>query len=209
MRIIEKDAKTEEDAINMVLKEIGTDNKDLIKNVEVIENSKSKFLSFNSKKVKVKVTIFDDQEKELISLIKELLLKMNINTNNIDIFECNESGIKINIKTDNDSIFIGKRGKTLEAVQYILNIMFNKNKEPRIKIILDVEGYREKRVQSLQKLARNLALKVRQTKRDRILEPMNPYERKIIHSALQDQNDINTESIGNGAYKKIKISITR
>ena len=209
MRIIEKSAKTEEDAINQVLEEIGSENKDLIKSVEVVEGGKAKFLSFGSKKVKVKVTVVENREQELISLIKDFLLKININVNKADILENDESGIKMNITTDNDSLFIGKRGKTLEAVQYLLNIMFNKNKEPRIKIVLDVEGYRQKRVISLQKLARNLALKVKQTKRDRILEPMNPYERKIIHSALQDEKDIGTESIGNGAFKKIKIKFNK
>lgn len=209
MKIIEKDAKTEEDAINQVLKELGTDNRDLIKNVEVIENNKTSFLLFNNKKVKVKVTVADADEKEVSQKLQEFLEKMGISVKQIDILEYDELSIKLNIQSDKDSLIIGKRGKTLEALQYLLNVIYNKNNETRLKIILDVEGYRQKRVRSLQKLAKNLALKVRQTKRDQVLEPMNPYERKIIHSALQDSKDVNTESIGNGIFKKVKISLSK
>lgn len=208
MRVIEKAAKTEENAIDQVLKEIGTDNRDLIQNVEVIESSRS-ILPFNSKKVKVRVTVYEEQEKEIISLTEEFLKQMAVNVNEIKILECDELTIRLNLDTDKDSQVIGKRGKTLEALQYLLNIMFNKNKELRIKVILDIQGYRDKRVRSLQKLARNLALKVKQTKRDKILEPMNPYERKIIHSALQDHKEVNTESIGDGIFKRIKIGLKK
>ncbi len=208
MKIIEKEAKTEEDAINKVLEEIGKENKDLIRNVEVIEGSKS-ILPFSSKKVKVIVTIYEEPEKEITAVVEEFLKQMDIKTNKIDVLECTESIMKLDLNTDKDSLVIGKRGKTLEAMQYLINIIFNRNRDPRIKVILDIEGYREKRVRSLQKLARNLALKVKQTRRDKILEPMNPYERKIIHSTLQDQKNVNTESIGDGIFKKIKISLNK
>lgn len=208
MKVIEKEAKTEEDAINKVLEEIGKENKDLIRNVEVVEGSKS-ILPFTSKKVKVKVTIYEEPEKEIVAVVEEFLNQMDIKTNEISVLECTESIIKLDLNTDKNSLVIGKRGKTLEAMQYLINIIFNRNRDPRIKVILDIEGYREKRVRSLQKLARNLALKVKQTRRDKILEPMNPYERKIIHATLQDQKDVNTESIGDGIFKKIKISLNK
>jgi len=208
MRVIEKDAKTEEDAINQILKEIGTENRDLIQNVEVIEGAKS-ILPFSSKKVKVKVTISESVEQETKQLVEEFIKQMGVNVNKINILEYDDNNVNIDLKTDKDSLIIGKRGKTLEALQYLVNIIFNKNREKRVKIILDVQGYRDKRVQSLQKLAKNLALKVKQTRRDKVLEPMNPYERKIIHSALQNNKDIKTESIGNGIFKKVKISLKK
>lgn len=208
MRVIEKEAKTEEDAINLVLQELGTDNRELIKNVEVIESNKAKFLKFNNK-LKVRVSIVDNAEQEVTDLVKEFLNQMGISVNNIDILECDESKISLALKTDKDSLLIGKRGKTLESVQYLLNIFFNRKKEEKLKIVLDVENYRAKRVQSLQKLARNLALKVKKTRKEKILEQMNPYERKIIHAALQDERDVKTESLGSGVFKKIKISLKR
>ncbi len=208
MRIIEKEAKTEEDAINLVLKELGTDDKSVIKNIEVTDN-KIKFLNFSNKKLKVKVTVYDNREQEIFTNVKELLSQMDIKVNNIKVLEYDESKTVLTLSTDKDSLLIGKRGKTLEAAQYIINIICNKNHENRIKIILDVEDYRAKRVQSLQKLAKNLALKVRKTRKDKILEQMNPYERKIIHAALQDERDIGTDSLGDGVFKRIKISLKR
>jgi spoIIIJ-associated protein len=209
MRVIEKEAKTEEDAINAVLKELGSDNRNMIKNVEVIGEAKPSFLNLRGKRVKVRITVQDDIEKEVNGQIKELLSRMTITLKNIDILENNDKMLKLNLNTDKDSLLIGKRGKTLEAVQYLTNIICNKGKEERIKIVLDVEGYRAKRVLSLQKLAKNLAIKVKESRKDQVLEPMNPFERKIIHSALQDHKDVKTESQGQGIFKKLKISYRR
>ena len=108
MRVIEKDAKTEEDGINAVLKEIGKDNRDLINNVEVVENTKSKLLPFKNKKVKVTVTVFEKDEKELVNLLEEFLAKMDIKVKQIDILEYDETIISLDIKTDKDSLLIGK-----------------------------------------------------------------------------------------------------
>lgn len=209
MRVIEKEAKTEEEAINLVLKEIGTKDKDIIHNIEVSKNNKLSFLKFKSKKLKVKLMVYEEQEQEIVSLIKEFLSNMDLDVSDIKILEYDESILKLNIKTDKDSLLIGKRGKTLEAVQYLTNVIYNKKKEKRIKIILDVENYREKRVLALEKLARNLALKVRKTRKETILEQMNPYERKIIHAALQNEKDIGTEGVGFGVFKKIKIFLKK
>ncbi|MBU1077192.1 MAG: KH domain-containing protein [Spirochaetes bacterium] len=205
MKVIEKEAKSEEEAINQVLKELGTENKELIQNIEVSDNnSKPSFLKFN-KKLKVKVTIFDQREQEAVSVVKALLAKMNITVSDIKILEFDDTMVTLDLDTDKDSLLIGKRGKTLEAVQYLLNVILNRKKEEKFKVILDVENYREKRVKALQKLAQNLALKVRKTRKEKILEQMNPYERKIIHSTLQDEKDVSTESIGSGVFKKIKV----
>ena len=153
--------------------------------------------------------VYEEQEQEIVSLIKEFLFNMDLDVLDIKILEYDESILTLNIKTDKDSLLIGKRGKTLDAVQYLTNVIYNKKKEKRIKIILDVENYRKKRVLALEKLARNLALKVRKTRKETILEQMNPYERKIIHAALQDEKDIETESIGFGVFKKIKIFLKK
>lgn len=208
MRIIEKEAKTKEEAIDLVLKEIGIENKDLITDMEIIENSKSRFFMFNNKKINVRATVLEPLERSVQSFLKELLEKMNINMNMIKVTDNNEA-LSLELDVDNVALVIGRRGKTLEAIQYITNLIFNRNKETKTKIILDIKKYREKRIQALQKLAQNSALVVKRTRRDRVLNPMNPYERKIIHSALQNDKDVTTESIGEGVYKQIKITMRR
>lgn len=207
MKIIEKEAKTKEDAIDLVLDEIGKENRDMISDIEIIENSKSRFFMFTHKTVSVKAMVLDQNERSLIILLKEILSKMGNAANSIKIAPGEPGHINVELDTEDVALLIGRRGKNLEAVQYLVNLIFNKNKAQKVKIILDIKKYREKRIQSLQKLAQNSALVVKKTRRDRILNPMNPFERKIIHSALQDDKDVTTESIGDGIFKQIKIKI--
>lgn len=209
MKIIEKEAKSEEEAINLILEELGTDDRSVVNSLEVLEKNKSNFLGFNNKKILVKAIVFDEREKNLIDFVKEFLVKMNLKINDIKLLEGEVNEIKLNLNLDNASFFIGKRGKTLEAFQYLTNLIFNKKVIDRIKVIIDINDYRAKRIKSLEKLAKNLALKVRKTRKEKILEPMNPYERKIIHSTLQDDRDVETESIGDGIYKQIKIKLKK
>ena len=108
---------------------------------------------------------------------------------------------------DDIAIIIGRRGETLDALQYITNLAVNKNSDHYKKVFIDVENYRLKREETLIKLAERLAQKVIRTKRNVVLEPMNPYERRVIHSALQGNSMVNTYSIGKEPYRKIVISV--
>ncbi len=103
-------------------------------------------------------------------------------------------------------IIIGKRGETLDAIQYLVNIVANKGREEYVKIILDTENYRERREETLKNLAYRLAKKASQTRRVVVLEPMNPYDRRIIHSALQDNKNVRTHSEGKEPFRKVVIS---
>lgn len=209
MRVIEKEAKTEEEAINQILEELGSNDRSILNSLEVTEKNKSSFLGFNNKKIVVKATVLSENEKELITLIHNFLDAMSLKANEVKILESSQEEIKINVDVSNASFFIGKRGRTLESFQYLINLMINRKAVEKVKIVIDINDYRAKRVKSLEKLARNLALKVRKTRKEKILEPMNPYERKIIHSTLQDETDITTESIGNGIFKQVKIKLKR
>ena len=109
------------------------------------------------------------------------------------------------ISSTDMGILIGKRGNTLDAIQYLLSLVINKNKDSYIKVVVDTEGYRAKREETLVRLANKMAEKARYVKRPIKLEPMNPYERRIIHSALQNIQGITTYSEGDEPYRRVVI----
>ena len=139
---------------------------------------------------------------------KDVLEAMGVNAK-LDIKE--EKGIlSINISGDKMGLVIGYRGETLDSLQYLTSLVINKNHEDEyIRVSLDTENYRQKREETLIKVAQKTAYKVRKSGRAYKLEPMNPYERRIIHSALQDYNDINTYSEGEEPFRRVVVSIKR
>ncbi len=125
-----------------------------------------------------------------------------------------EDYISLEITTPDSALVIGRKGKTLEALQYLVNLIINKGKpgippkagEERIKVILDTEGYREKRKARLIELAKRLAERVKEEDTEVFLEPMNPYERRIIHTTLAEDPDVETKSVGEGMERQVVIS---
>jgi spoIIIJ-associated protein len=118
--------------------------------------------------------------------------------------EDNEA-VVLKLMSEDSGLIIGKRGKTLEAIQLVANIALNKGKDNWKKVILDIEGYRTKREEALRMVALRAAERVRITGRPKILESMNPFERRLIHITLQDFNDIDTVSEGEGIFKRVKV----
>jgi spoIIIJ-associated protein len=110
-----------------------------------------------------------------------------------------------NISSSDMGILIGKRGNTLDSIQYLLSLAINKDRENYLKVLLDAEGYRAKREETLKRLAKKMAEKAKYSKRPVKLEPMNPYERRIIHSALQEFDGVSTYSEGNEPYRRVVI----
>ena len=110
---------------------------------------------------------------------------------------------------DDMGILIGKRGQTLDALQYLVNLVVNKKSPYYISVMLDTENYRQRRRETLESLAFNLAKKVKHTRRNVVLEPMNPYERRIIHSALQNDRYVTTYSEGEEPYRNVVITLKR
>ncbi|MDU4884515.1 MAG: RNA-binding cell elongation regulator Jag/EloR [Clostridium celatum] len=207
MKTIEMTGKTVEEALKHALDELKL-TKDKV-DVEVIdEGSKGLFNLIGTKPAKVKVTkkldVLDDAKTFLINVLSSMNIKSDI-----DIKE--ENGIiKINLKGPNMGLVIGYRGETLDSLQYLVSLVINKNHEnPYKKVVLDAENYRHKREETLIKLAQKTAYKVKKSGRPYKLEPMNPYERRIIHSALQEYTDINTYSEGEEPFRRIIISLKK
>ena len=125
---------------------------------------------------------------------------------NIDAKEGEDNSVSIDISGDNMGIVIGKRGDTLDSLQYLTSLVVNKHSDDYIKVSIDTENYREKRADALLALSKRLSEKVARTGKKFTLEPMNPYERRIIHSSLQDNEDVTTYSIGTEPFRKVVIA---
>lgn len=207
MKTIEITGKTVEEALKHALDELKL-TKDKV-DVEVIdEGSKGLFNLIGTKPAKVRVTAKPDSLDDAKTFLVNVLNSMNINAD-IDIKEENDI-ININLKGHKMGLVIGYRGETLDSLQYLVSLVVNKNHEnPYKKVILDAENYRHKREETLIKVAQKTAYKVKKSGRPYKLEPMNPYERRIIHSALQEYTDINTYSEGEEPFRRIIISLKK
>ena len=120
-----------------------------------------------------------------------------------------EGALAIEMSGDNMGILIGKRGQTLDSLQYLTNRVANKSQERYVRVKLDTEDYRKRRKQTLENLAKNIAYKVKRSRKPISLEPMNPYERRIIHSALQADDRVSTHSEGEEPYRRVVVTPNR
>jgi len=117
--------------------------------------------------------------------------------------------IEVELKGDDMGILIGKRGQTLDSLQYLVSLVVNKDQEEYIRVKVDTENYRQRRKETLENLAKNIAFKVKRTKRPVSLEPMNPYERRIIHSALQNDKYVTTHSEGEEPFRRVVVTLKK
>lgn len=195
--------KTEKECLDNALTALNLHEDDIS---YVFEKEKSGILSFGSKKLKIIVTYNDENSKGnlAINFIKNLLERMNIIARIYLIEESNDK-IHIEIESDESGLIIGKKGKNLESIQLLTNVVVNKGKDDWIKVYIDSENYRRQKERSLKDLALKSAIIVKKTRRSRILEPMNPFDRRLIHLALQDDDTIETKSEGEGIYKRVRI----
>jgi len=134
-----------------------------------------------------------------------MAMKVTIETS----FDAEEGELQVSMIGDDMGILIGKRGQTLDSLQYLLSLVVNKEAEGYLRVKLDTENYRERRKETLETLAKNISYKVKRTKHSVSLEPMNPYERRIIHSALQNDRYVLTRSEGEDPYRHVVISLKR
>ena len=176
---------------------------------EVVEAGSDGLLGLFSKEAVIKARIKATKEDTLIDFLKEVLEKMEIEAEpKVEIDE-EERVININLEGDNTGDLIGKRGQTLDALQYIVSIIVNKEKEDYYRVKLDTKDYRDRRQKTLENLAKNIATKVKKTKHKITLEPMNPYERRIIHSYLQSDKYVTTKSEGEEPNRKVVVYYKR
>ena len=120
-----------------------------------------------------------------------------------------EKSMDIDLSGDEMGVLIGKRGQTLDSLQYLVSLVVNKESEDYIRVKVDTEDYRKRRKETLENLAKNIAYKVKRTKRPVSLEPMNPYERRIIHSALQNDKYVTTHSEGEEPFRRVVVTLKR
>jgi len=207
MRSIVKVSKTVEEAIEEAVKELGVDREDV--DIEVMEEpSKGLFGLIGVKDAKVKVTVVNDPVEITQNFIDMLLNEMQL-SGRAEVNRKN-STVFVDVKDINSSdmgILIGRRGNTLDAVQYLLSLAVNRDREKYIRILVDAKGYRKKREETLVRLAERMAQKAKYSKRPIKLEPMNPYERRIIHSALQNTDKVTTYSEGEEPYRRVVIEV--
>lgn len=170
--------------------------------VETVEKKEVKEAS-ETKEVK---EINTQPAKDFLSKVFEAMgVKAEINA----AYDDEEKTLNVDIAGDDMGILIGKRGQTLDSLQYLVSLVVNKDSESYIKVKLDTENYRERRKETLENLAKNIASKVRRTGHSVALEPMNPYERRIIHSVLQNHKYVETHSEGEEPYRKVIISLKK
>ena len=117
--------------------------------------------------------------------------------------------VDIELSGDEMGVLIGKRGQTLDSLQYLVSLVVNKDSEEYIRVKVDTEDYRKRRKETLENLAKNIAYKVKRTKRSVSLEPMNPYERRIIHSALQNDKYVTTHSEGEEPFRRVVVTLKK
>ncbi|KUO49610.1 MAG: DNA-binding protein [Desulfitibacter sp. BRH_c19] len=206
MITMETTGKSIDEAIEKALKEMQV-TKDNVQ-VEIIDEGSKGFLGLIGTKVaRVRVTKNIDPveiAKEFLTFVtQKIRVEVEFNVEN------RSDHIYINVTGKNIGILIGRRGETLESLQYLTNLAVNKKLQERVRIILDMEGYRTRREDTLIKLANRLYERVKKAHKSITLEPMNPHERRIIHTALQNKSGIQTYSEGDEPYRKVVISLKR
>ena len=208
MEYIEVSAKNIDDAITEACQQLGATSDQI--EYEVIDKGSTGFLGIGSKnaviKARKKEGSAEDNVKEFLNSV---FAAMNMEVELIVKIDDAEKVIDVELKGDDMGVLIGKRGQTLDSLQYLTNLAINKKSEDYYKVKIDTEDYRKRRKETLENLAKNIAYKVKRTKRSVSLEPMNPFERRIIHSALQNDKYVTTHSEGEEPYRHVVVTLKR
>ena len=207
MEFVEFRGKTVDDAITNALVSLGTTSDQI--EYEVIEKGSNGILGFGSKDAGIKVAKKSTPEDVVKDFLTEVFDKMNLEVEIITKFDEIEGVIDIELKGPEMGVLIGKRGQTLDSLQYLTNLAVNRKSDNYLRVKIDTEDYRRRRKETLENLAKNMAYKVKRTKRPVSLEAMNPYERRIIHSALQNDKYVVTHSEGEEPYRHVVITLKK
>ena len=214
--IKEFEGKTEKEAIDRAIDSLGLERDEF--DVEIVETQKSGFL-FKKGKVVIRVHVGDDVpvrsteanpipendfEHALIDFVQTVIEKAGF-PGKVSVSFREERKLGLRIESDHSGILIGRKGKNLDAVQLLANVVAGRLTNDDIRVILDSENYRTRREDSLVRMARKTGEQIRRTKGSKLLEPMNPFERRLVHTALNDMDDVDTKSEGEGLYKQIRV----
>lgn len=207
---IEVSAKTVSEAITEACRKFGVTSDKL--DYQIVEEGSSGFLGIGSKPAVIKAAV--KVEKLSVEDVAKNFLR--------DVFEAMNMEVAVDVKYDEEGrmmdidlagdemgVLIGKRGQTLDSLQYLVSLVVNKEVDEYVRVKVDTEDYRQRRKETLENLAKNIAIKVKKTRRPVTLEPMNPYERRIIHSALQNDKYISTHSEGDEPFRKVVVTYKR
>ena len=205
MDFSEKYGRTIEEAAQLAAADLNLTIDDV--EIEVLEEPSKGFLGIGARSAKVRVVAKKTSEKTALEFVKETAEKMGLDLKIAS--RQSDNIIFIDIEGKDSGTIIGKRGQTLDSLQYLVNLVVNKNTDKYMKVVVNAENYREKRESTLEQLAIRLAGKVSKTRRSVRLEPMNPYERKVIHTTLQDDVRVNTKSEGEEPYRRVVIEPRR
>ncbi|MBQ4347353.1 MAG: protein jag [Firmicutes bacterium] len=203
MDMIEMSAKTVDEATRLALEKLGCGAEEA--EITILEEGSRGFLGIGSKNALVRAVKKFNPERCAVEFLHEMFLAMGLIVK-IET-KLKEKQLLIDLYGDDMGILIGKRGQTLDSLQYLTTLVVNKNKGSYISVSIDTENYRKRRRDTLEALARNLARKVKQTRKNIVLEPMNPYERRIIHYALQNDRYVTTYSEGEDPYRNVVIAL--
>ena len=207
MEFIEVSAKTVNDAITDALVQLGVTSDQL--EYEVVSEGSSGFLGFGSKPALIKARRKHSPEESVRDFLTRGFDAMKLDVEIVSKYDEESGLVDVEFKGNEMGVLIGKRGQTLDSLQYLTNLAVNKQMDHYVKVKLDTEDYRKRRKDTLENLARNISYKVKRTKRPVALEPMNPYERRVIHSALQNDRFVSTYSEGEEPYRHVVVTLKR
>ena len=202
-KYIDVTAKTIEDALAEALKTLEMDRDSV--SVEILEKPRSGFLGIGATPAKIRVSYEYSAATKVTEFLTELFDKMNVQAK-IDITSEEEGKLNVVLSGGEMGLIIGRRGENLDALQYITNLAVNKNEDERVRVTIDTENYREKREESLERLAKRVADKVARYGRNVSLEPMPPSERRIIHACLQNYKGVTTCSTGTEPQRRVIVA---
>ena len=207
MDFIEISAKSVEEAITEASIKLGIPSSEI--EYEVVDKGSTGFLGIGSKSAVINARKKFSVEENVREFLSSVFEAMDMEVEILIKIDEEDKLIDVELKGDDMGLLIGKRGQTLDSLQYLTNLAVNKNSESYYKVKVDTEDYRKRRKETLENLAKNIAYKVKRTKRAVSLEPMNPFERRVIHSALQNDKFVTTHSEGDEPYRHVVVTLKR
>ncbi len=203
---IEKRGKSVNEAIKAALDELECEIDDAI--IEIVEEPSKGLLGLIKKPAIVRVSRRDKPEEEVRAVLEEMLKRMKIDYQ-ISQVEWEDGRVRINIVGKDMGLLIGRKGETLNSLQFMVGLIVNRKRPERIRVVLDVEDYRKKKEESLEALALRLSDRVKKTHKNVVMRPMSSQERRIVHTALQGDPQVTTYSMGDEPNRKVVISLKK
>ena len=207
MEYVEFSGKSVDEALTNALVALGTTSDQI--EYEVIEEGSNGIFGIGSKDAVIKVAKKSSPEDIVKNFLSEVFEKMNLEVEIITKVDDIEGYIEVELKGPEMGVLIGKRGQTLDSLQYLTNLALNRKNDNYMRVKIDTEDYRCRRKETLENLAKNVSYKVKKTRKNVSLEAMNPYERRIIHSALQNDKYVETHSEGEEPYRHVVVTLKK